>query len=213
MSIDRMLTLGIGLVVGLWGFCFLAALAAVCCGGIEGFGQMGDAFNMLNALFAGLAFAVIAAQLWIQKSQIKDEEEARRRAERISALTTRIQTTFEKINNERKILVETTDGFKFVSFMHEADIKETRRTIKEKENYIISLRELFHATKEDPQNFGRTYSAQMMDTIKQVTENNTAIAMLKQILEWMELLHSYEKELDGLLTKQAQAAKRDGQEA
>jgi hypothetical protein len=197
MKLDRgVLILAAVVLCFVWGLFFMFTLGVRFCGGSEEFGQMGDAFNMLNALFAGLAFAAICFQLWIQQTQIAAEQHARHRAERISALTTRIEVTFQKILYERNLLLKVAPGFENVSFLHEGDGIRIEESIDAKENLVISLNDLISAFENQATGGAR---ADTNDVWKPLLDNQAAIPMMKQIKKWVDQLNSYEKEMDGLL--------------
>ncbi len=192
----------------LWGIFFLIALAVWCSGGGDNFGNMGDAFGILNTLFAGLAFAVICAQLWMQHLQIEEERDARYRADRIGALATRIQVTFQKILYERDLLLQVAPGFKHVSFLHEGDGQRTGEAIKAREGIVQSLGELIAAMQNIPI-AGHEVLRGDDGLMKQLMENQTALPMMIHIKKWVDQLDSYEQELDGLLDVVSKVEKED----
>jgi len=184
----------VGIACGVF---FLICLALACCGGIEKFSHIGGAFNILSALFAGLAFAAICSQLRMQQSQIDEERQTRQRAERIAALSTLIQVTFQKILYEREILIRIADEFKNISFLHEGDGLKTGQAINAKEGIILSLGELIDQITE-----AQASGAQIRLTsgsLKDLWDNQAALEMLKHIKKLVDLLNSYESEMNGLL--------------
>lgn len=164
---------------------------------IETLSKAGDAFNILNALFAGLAFAAICYQLWMQQRQIDEERIDRRRVELISALTIRIQVTFDKIRYERNLLLQVTPGFKNVSFLHEGDGSRTGDAIAAKEGIVLSLQEMI-TTRECYSTWQATDN-HVAEDLKNLWDSKAALPMMKQIKKWVEQLEIYENQIDALL--------------
>jgi hypothetical protein len=118
---------------------FIIFLSMQFCDEGERFSRIGDAFNILNTLFAGLAFAAIYFQLRMQQKQINEERQDRHRADRISALSTRIQVTFDKILLERELLIKVAPSFSEISFLHEEDgAKIKRMSVHQKEKNVMT---------------------------------------------------------------------------
>lgn len=79
-------------------------------------GQMGDSFGMLNAFFTASGFVGISATLWLQRQQLKAQEDERREevAERRSLYnlnasidaTERARTLLGDHNNDRRTWIE-----------------------------------------------------------------------------------------------------------
>jgi hypothetical protein len=197
----RVATFAAFIVCGSWGIFFLITLAVGCGGNIESFGNMGDAFGILNTLFAGLALVAIVTQLWMQQIQINEERQSRDRADRISALATLIQVTFDKILHERSLLLQVAPGFKNVSFLHEGDGGRLQDATNAKEGMVLSLKKMI-ATRESYLTWkdAQLYAA---DDLKDLWDNEAALPMMKQIKKWVDQLTSYEKDMDRLLSHTA----------
>ena len=219
MKPDKFFTpLVLGVFLTWLGFGFITVIFRLC-GDIEKFAQMGDAFNILNALFSGLAFAFIAIQLWFQAQQIKDEKEnrrqdelilaqkirdekeSRRRSDQISALSTRIQTTFDKIQVERGLLIKIAPTFQNVSFLHDDECPNIKNSIEVKENLVVSLKGLISLMNKTPV---WSPSIQIQEDYKSLWEHEMTLPMLKQIQKWVGKLEEYENKLDQLLDREHQ---------
>ena len=182
------------IVVVFWELFFFLTFDASFHGWIEQFAHMGDAFNILNALFSGLAFAAICYQLWTQQTQIGEERKDRYRADRISALATLIQITYDKMIFERDLLLKVAPSFEPISFLHEKDGMKLRDAIRAREGLVQSQRE---------QN-----GISAIQTEKDISDNEKSLPMMRQIAKLIEELQSYEKEIGGLL-KVAPKSERD----
>ncbi len=104
MKRDQLISLSVVmiLVVGLW--------AATCCiasnklpknPGISDYGQFGDTFGSLNALFSGLAFAGVVWSLFIQREDLNSSIKAQRLHARIAGLAAMLEG--------KRVLVEQID--------------------------------------------------------------------------------------------------------
>lgn len=159
---------------------------------------MGDAFNMLNALFAGLAFVAIIFQLWLQQSQIEDEKNARLRAERISTLAALSQMAYQKIIYERELLIQIAPGFKNVSFLHPGDKERVGFAFEVRQTNIMSLKQLIDELNK-PRPHGLQVGGDTSSLVKDLRDNETSVPMLQQIYWLTTQLEKYEAELERLI--------------
>lgn len=179
-------------VICLWIVFFLITAVVRCCGGSAKFGEMGDAFNILNALFAGLAFAVICSQLWLQQSQIKADRDARLRTDKIGAYATLIQLTYNKMIYERELLLKILPTFEYVSFLQEKDSVKLWDGIKAREGVLQA--------RIEEQYTNRKYGIQESpETAKEIADIEITIPLMRQVAILVDQLQSYEKAIAVLL--------------
>lgn len=188
----RVVTFAAFVVFGLWVLFLLITLGLGCSGALQSFGNMGDAFGILNTLFAGLALAAIVAQLWMQQMQIDDERNARHNAERISALTTLIQLTYEKLSYERKLLLEVVPSFDCISFFHDRDLERLRDSIQARTSYV-EQKEKDHSVRI------KNGIPVTTDEVKELQIEQKSIPLMRQVAKLVEELQMYENQIKDLL--------------
>ncbi len=185
-------------IFSVWGGFFLIASLFALCGRIDRIGQLGDSFNILNALFSGLAFAVVYLSLETQKQQIRESKEAQNRSALIAGLTAQIQWTLDKINSEKVHLYAVEPSFKNISFLHKGDGTKTAASIKAREEHAVALEDFIEVMK-NIENPTQGFASEISKTYQDLAKLTPALPMLRQLKKLNEKLFESEEKLENLL--------------